>query len=580
MNDGKNTLYEVLVSAQAKKLNIPVYQRPYEWEAEVHVDTLFCDLQEAYEEFENHNQENKKFFLGNIIVCENNGNTDIIDGQQRLTTIMLLLRAILLEIDPELRVYHDIERSIWKLNNDEEETPNISSPNLIADSDYIIDFKTFNYIMENGSIENEDNSVYAKNYSFLKDSIGKLRNSYAGGRILTISRFARFILDHTILNVFKTTDLNDAFDTFRVLNSKGLPLSQADMFKAVILANTNADQRNSFLKKWSKIHSDSAETIKEGIDILFTAYMEYLHALDGNDSKYPKLKDFFEENNSARLRPYQNEEVMNNLESALNFYKYAEKRELDAFTSDQDQWTQNSEIQKVFDILRYVPIRTWISPWIYYKKWNGNYNFENMYIKFLKKYTATVLASYINKPGEKCIANKRPALNLAIVNSNDGNINFTNINFEYANIEDIVFEEKIRENTKPVYVKPLLAMLAYLENDQQQLLPETWEIEHIVPQHADTAVLFKECASTIKPLIERIGNKMPLEKKRNAKASDNYFTNKARIYRESNIIIARNMANQSESNWQTADRVIETIPQRESDIVKKLKDNLRNWQEL
>ena len=598
MREGNNSLYDILSSAQENRIRIPVYQRPYEWEADKQVDTLVTDLKEAYEEYTRNADDNRRYFLGNIIACKEedaNGayaTMNLIDGQQRITTLMLLLRAMLPNIDDQLPVHHRIERTLWRISADDTENPNYDSPNLVADENYIVGFYAFSHIMETGQPNSE--TQYDLNYLYLCEQVRDICEEYAdrnnrGERGVSISRFARFILERTVLNVFLTADLDDAFETFRVLNSKGLPLTDSDVFKASILARIEPQNRLQFLRSWKQLYSDSEDYIKDGIDVLFTAYMEYIHALGPNgNQKYPKLKTFFEYNNYERLTPREGQpDIMEHLQSALNFYKYAEKRHLDIF--ENEAWSRNIDIQKIFDVLRYVPVRTWISPWIYYRRWHENPDFEEMYLYFLRKYSATVMVSYINKPGEKSIANQRPALNVAILHSRNGNIDFANVGFEYANIENY-FDERIMENIKPTYVKPLLAMLAYLEIGQNDLLPESWEIEHIVPKKVDTAILFSEQNGDnfdrdngqfidIKPYIERLGNKMPLIKKLNIPASNHYFADKQRKYIDSSIVMSRNMSRQNPADWQNAVNASRTIEARERNMVEMLRNALRAWQQ-
>ncbi|HFF9193671.1 TPA: DUF262 domain-containing protein [Campylobacter coli] len=69
-------------------LNIPDYQRPYTWEKK-HVKTLLKDVSEQA------NKNNQKYLLGSLILHKNNENKfNIVDGQQRLTTLALILKVL------------------------------------------------------------------------------------------------------------------------------------------------------------------------------------------------------------------------------------------------------------------------------------------------------------------------------------------------------------------------------------------------------------------------------------------------------------------------------------------------------
>ena len=70
---------------------VPDYQREYVWEADKHIYQFLVDIDD---EFEAHSSEQQNYFIGSIIIIENNGKYDVIDGQQRLTTIVLSLCAM------------------------------------------------------------------------------------------------------------------------------------------------------------------------------------------------------------------------------------------------------------------------------------------------------------------------------------------------------------------------------------------------------------------------------------------------------------------------------------------------------
>ena len=85
----KQSVKQLLETGKNKKFVIPEYQRPYAWTDE-QIQTLFDDLAEYTE-----NNNESTYFLGAIVSYENEqGEQEIIDGQQRVTSLFLLLRAI------------------------------------------------------------------------------------------------------------------------------------------------------------------------------------------------------------------------------------------------------------------------------------------------------------------------------------------------------------------------------------------------------------------------------------------------------------------------------------------------------
>ena len=119
----------------------------------------------------------------------------------------------------------------------------------------------------------------------------------------------------------------------------------------------------------------------------------------------------------------------------------------------------------------------------------------------------------------------------------------------------------------------ILKLLAYEEEKQVDLLPGYWEIEHIFPQTWDTKyyTLDEEEAND---KLEHIGNKLPLEKKLNISASNNYFDKKKEKYKESGIAICKKLGNSSLGEW-----YLNNIEQNDEKICSLLKGLFKKWVE-
>ena len=117
LNVDQKSVKDLFQSKHADFL-IPDYQRPYAW-GEAECQTLWDDIF-AFAFPDNDRTKfdrNNEYFLGPIVTFNNNGKMEIIDGQQRLTTLMLLLRAFYVRFanmqDAESRATReDIEKSI------------------------------------------------------------------------------------------------------------------------------------------------------------------------------------------------------------------------------------------------------------------------------------------------------------------------------------------------------------------------------------------------------------------------------------------------------------------------------------
>ena len=112
--------------------------------------------------------------------------------------------------------------------------------------------------------------------------------------------------------------------------------------------------------------------------------------------------------------------------------------------------------------------------------------------------------------------------------------------------------------------------MAYEEQDD--LLPSRWEIEHIFPQKWQTNYFPNIPEETIKDKIEHIGNKLPFEKKLNIVAGNGYFGKKKALYKASMIEITKALGDSKIDNWN-----LDSITERDlriTDIIVKI---LKRW---
>ncbi|WP_278581328.1 DUF262 domain-containing protein [Prevotella denticola] len=151
---------------------IPDYQRPYAWGDE-ECKTLWEDLFSFSFPNDDSDQFNDsdEYFLGPIVTFKNNeGKMEIIDGQQRLTTLMLLLRAFYnklghMQDSRSVKMKEDIEKCIWRANGFGEYNKN----DLKIDSEVATDKdkEEFLDILRNGDTKGKM-SKYASNFRYFE----------------------------------------------------------------------------------------------------------------------------------------------------------------------------------------------------------------------------------------------------------------------------------------------------------------------------------------------------------------------------------------------------------------------------
>ena len=238
---------------ESQKFLIPKYQRPYRWKID-ECQTLWDDIINAFYE----KKENKKFeyFLGSIVSFENDhGDLEIIDGQQRITTLTLLFRAFFESLKSEGKkdeFQDDFGKFIWKKIRNEGfvfDEHYLNSQVITSKDEYVLKDILKEYI----DIEKLKNSKsnYAKNFIFFHDAINdfKLKNASE------FSKLCETILSDTFFVLCVTCDSQEsAMTIFNTLNSRGMPLSNADIIKGHIYENI--ENKEEFANKWQEISSE------------------------------------------------------------------------------------------------------------------------------------------------------------------------------------------------------------------------------------------------------------------------------------------------------------------------------------
>lgn len=549
----KSSIKELLMTGTKEKFLIPEYQRPYAWTDE-QVLTLFEDLVEY-----TNNQNESSYFLGCIVSFSNEKKEqEIIDGQQRITTLLLLLRAVhrklekMSESREKENFIRQIEPSIWKID----ELTSVADYSSVLIESKVLEVK-YNQILENilrtGEADDKAKDRYSLNYNLLI----KLLDEYANNEPLNFYRFINNVLNKTIVLPIKADTQETALTIFSTLNDRGLPLSDADIFKVKIYNNQlSEDNKAKFIEEWKNIARKS-DNANESIQKLFYYYMFYLRAID-EDKKttIPGLRKYFAENNFFRLFK---SDLVENIKDILEFWEVVNCRE-----KKKMKWTINFSILSILDILSSYPNEFWKYPVIiYYLKNKNSENFEKLFLKFLRKLFVNLFRVYIVSPTLNSVKASILKLNSSILHDEV-------LKFEFRKVT----EGELRNSMKQLHRNAfgmLLKMLAYNEQGQKNLLPYNWEIEHILPVRWQETY-FNSNEEEVNELIESIGNKIPFEKKLNIIASNGYFAKKQEQYAKSDIAIVKAMSNSNIKDWK-----LEEIRERNIRIIDEVIKTLNLW---
>lgn len=224
---------------------IPDYQRPYAWEVE-QAAQLLDDLVEALDR-----DTDEPYFLGSIVLVKRKESSDaeVIDGQQRLTTLTILL-AVLRDLtdDDDLRV--DLEKMIAEPGNKIRKLE--PKPRLALrarDEAFFRDMvQTTESIdsllkLKPDALKTDAQKALQANASALRQSL----STWSEERRLDL---VGMLSERTFLVVVSTPDLNSAHRIFSVMNARGLDLSPADIFKSFIIGALDAKVSDTYAERW------------------------------------------------------------------------------------------------------------------------------------------------------------------------------------------------------------------------------------------------------------------------------------------------------------------------------------------
>lgn len=232
---------------------IPLYQRPYAWTTE-QAGELLEDLITSLGDGKEPIDEVNPYFLGSIVLIKGDKpDAEVVDGQQRLSTLTILLAALRALVTPEPA--SAFTTYLYQKGNLLENMPNRYRLTLREqDVDF---FKQ--HIQDEGGISRLSDLNSAK----LSDSQKNIKENalFFVKRLQKFSdhhriRLGQFIIKRCFLVMVSTPDLDSAFRIFSVLNDRGLNLSLTDILKAEIIGKIPKEQEQKYTSKWENIETE------------------------------------------------------------------------------------------------------------------------------------------------------------------------------------------------------------------------------------------------------------------------------------------------------------------------------------
>jgi uncharacterized protein with ParB-like and HNH nuclease domain len=247
---------------------VPDYQREYVWKPDDQVEQFLIDIDNEYDPNAN-NQ--KSYFIGSIIIVENDGKYDVIDGQQRLTTIILslcafrdLLKPLALD-DKQKKYLQTIEELLSDFDINTDETK------LRLELQYEESKGYLSCLIECKDFEEDKSASIIKMeqaYGRIKDHL----NSYLTIDTNSLVSYARYFLTKIELVVIKSENLSSALKIFETINQRGSGLNAMDLVKNLLFSKANEADFQKIKDTWKEITDNLQKCKEDNMPLRFLRY--------------------------------------------------------------------------------------------------------------------------------------------------------------------------------------------------------------------------------------------------------------------------------------------------------------------
>ncbi|MFB1329291.1 DUF262 domain-containing protein [Helicobacter pylori] len=478
-------LEDILATEFKAYYQIPIYQRPYQW-TEENCEKLLDDLLSSYEYY-----KESDYFCGSLVLiaigtdsATNAKTYDVVDGQQRLSTFILLAKVLATLYNNEVlnnKTSKDfLEKSLGDTDGEKRKRLTFNTIGLNAKDDFqdALDFFDDPDASKVKNSKINDPSKGKNNY--LKNAIC-LINYLREKEIEDINAFIKWLYLKVVFIKTTCPNISMALRIFSVLNARGLPLHAIDIFKAELLKKlANKKDQEEFVSRWSALHQKCSgneskfpkrkenKREKNAAEILFSWYLAYLNPVTGAKSMEERLADQFEKLNKPPL------EYLKGIEDFYNAYcEVLEMQDWHAHLLSylaSDFWhiilctsILHHYSDQDIEALKELLVK------FYYQNWVAEQ-------KEPKKQTNCNII--------KALKEKQSVENIASIVKEY--LDYHKITQDFKkNLQDSKLYEQHKKSSKTSWLRPILILVEYSISDDprpKRIQKDDYHIEHILPQ--------------------------------------------------------------------------------------------------
>ncbi|VEJ24994.1 DUF262 domain-containing protein [Helicobacter pylori] len=281
-------LKDILATEFEAYYQIPIYQRPYQW-TEENCKKLLDDLLSSYECY-----KESDYFCGSLVLiaigtdsATNAKTYDIVDGQQRLSTFILLAKVLATLYNNEVlnnKTSKDfLEKSLGDIDGEKRKRLTFNTIGLNAKDDFVYALEHFNDSQASKNKNNKNN--------YLKNAVC-LKNYLKEKEIKDINDFIKWLYFKVVFIKTTCPNISMALMIFSVLNARGLALNATDIFKGELLKHAKEHEQEEFVSRWNALSQKCSDNDLK-IETLFSWYLTYLNPVTSRGKMEKELVTWF-----------------------------------------------------------------------------------------------------------------------------------------------------------------------------------------------------------------------------------------------------------------------------------------------
>ena len=342
---------------------VPVYQRPYSWET-AQIEMLINDIMDTYAIQKQANKEG--YFIGSIYIHDKDESLnglyqkyDIIDGQQRMTTITLLLlsiysHAIIYGAAENDNTLLSVKQSLWKQVDRKYDKKNRtltlqSIENQAFEALYNSCFDKPDKITsfcETYAIKNSFEKRLLNNFKYIHSRVS---NDFPKDNVNELLDFTDYILNYVqIIAIDSSCSIRKAFSIFESINSKGKPLDEIDKIKTYIFSELEESTYDHYLNLWGNLITETNDQLYDYMYTYIKAYISFyrqnIYLNNFKSLSGYELLTYFKKNNKREAL----EALLEDMNDKVGYYKMLGN------ANEADSIVRNNEFRFYYRIFKDV----------------------------------------------------------------------------------------------------------------------------------------------------------------------------------------------------------------------------------